>query len=67
MPARTALASANVRPCGETVEPELSSLPLKTSWQRMVPSPLVNSITTRHLIALFPARVPRDKAINPRF
>src|ERR1700733_13174556 len=66
-PARSALASANVRPSAETTEPALSSLRVATSWVVDGAIALVNSITNRHLIALFPGRRHRGKVINPRF
>ncbi len=66
MAARSALASASVRPNGLTAEPELSSLLVATSRARTAPSPLVNSITTRHRIALSPDCPPPAKAYHPQ-
>ncbi len=66
MAARSALASASVRPNGLTTEPALSSLPVATSRAWTAPSPLVNSITTRHRIALSPACLPLAKPYHPQ-
>ena len=60
------MASASVRPNGLTVEPELSSLPVATSQAWTAPSPLVNSITTRHRITLSPDCLPPVKAYHPQ-
>ncbi len=66
MAARSALASASVRPNGLTTEPALSSLPVATSRAWTAPSPLVNSITTRHRIAFSPACLPLAKPYHPQ-
>src|SRR5271169_4453765 len=66
MAARSALASANVSPNRLMAEPALSSLLVATSWARTVPSPSVNSITTRHRITLSPACLPPAKAYHPQ-
>ena len=60
------MASANVKPNGLTTEPVLSSLPVATSRAWTVPSPLVNSITTRHRITFSPACLPLAKAYHPQ-
>ena len=61
------MAPAIVRPNGLTVEPELSSLPVATSQAWTAPSPLVNSITTRHRITLSPDCLPPVGLTTPRF
>jgi hypothetical protein len=66
MAASSALASASVRPNGLTAEPALSSLQVATSWAWTAPSPLVNSITTRHRITLSPDCLPPAKAYHPQ-
>jgi hypothetical protein len=65
MAARSALASASVRP-NATAEPVLSSLPVATSRAWTAPSPLVNSIITRHRITLSPDCLPPAKAYHPQ-
>src|SRR5277367_3431489 len=67
MAARSALASASVSPNGLTAEPALSSLPVATSRAWTAPSPLVNSIITRHRITLSPDCLPPARAYTPRF
>ena len=66
MAARSALASASVSPNGLTAEPALSSLPVATSRAWTAPSPLVNSIITRHRITLSPDCLPPAKAYHPQ-